>query len=128
MLKRKFLKATATIMVVCTLVLVNAGFVLGEVESALIRSEIRINGVDCEITQQLIINANNGELTATPHSILCIFGHSVSTGIARDVQCRVWATAPRCLERVFYVYFCTHSDCDWLTYTLRSEARISCCQ
>lgn len=131
MKKRAFLKVVACFVAATMFVLVGGGFTFSDVNKCRFvledDAEIIFEGIDCEYTEQAIIATLNGEVLITPNNILCIFGHSISTGTARVIDHRWWAAAPRCRSTLFDVQYCTRSNCDWMVMTQRSQSRISCC-
>jgi hypothetical protein len=133
MKKRAFLKVVASFMALTMFVLVGGGFTFSDVNGTLEKdtccyeTDIVLEGIDCEETEQLIIALLNGEEFVSPRSIFCIFGHSISTGTAIVTDHRFWAEAPRCRETRFRVEHCTRSSCNWMTMTQTTQSRIRCC-
>jgi len=135
MKKRAFLKVVACFMAVCMSVLMFGGFTFSDrnvssdepIAGCCGESEIIFDDIDCEETMQLIIATLNGEILITPNSILCIFGHSISTGTARVIDHRVWTAAPRCRETTYRVQHCTRSGCNHMVLTQLTQFRIHCC-
>jgi hypothetical protein len=106
-------------------ILTGSGFVITRTEESF--TKVVVEGVDDISKVQLIIDTINGKEIITPRNVLCIFGHSTSRGTAYGYNCKVYATAPRCVKITYAVTYCTRSSCDYVTYTQTGSARISCC-
>jgi hypothetical protein len=126
-MKKAFLKSLAAFVVATTFVLIGGGFTMGNTEISEVFTEIVVEGVECCQKEQLIISTLSDEEIMSTMSILCIFGHSMSTGTVIEINHRFWASAPRCRERIHRVNFCTRNNCNHMVTTLVGESRISCC-
>jgi hypothetical protein len=126
-MKRAFLRSVAALMVSCMFVLTFGGFTTREVAKSESNTEIIVDGVECCEKEKQIIAALSGEELMSPMSILCLFGHSMATGTAIEINHRFWATSPRCRETTYRVNYCTRSSCNHIVYTQLSQRAITCC-
>ena len=85
--------------------------------------------IPSEIVAQ-IVNPSFGLKTsdntdAVFHSIWCIFGHSISTGVIITTHHRAYTANPRCRETWTHVEFCNR--CSHFVVVRETSMRISCC-
>jgi hypothetical protein len=126
--KRIVLRALTSLMAVCLTVLSVGAVSVGEnFIFEYDQKEIVVSGNIDEQKAQMIAFTLNGEISITPYSILCIFGHSISQGTATETTHRQYATAPRCLRKTYRVDYCTRSSCNHAVYTLTAQSAIFCC-
>ena len=132
-MKRAILRTLACFMAISMFVLVVGGFTfadtdkIGELLVSGYETDIVVEDIDCEYTEQAIIDILNGEVLITPNSIFCLFGHNISTGTALVTEHRVWSSSPRCRRTTYRVEHCTRSSCNYMTMTQTTQVRITCC-
>ena len=64
--------------------------------------------------------------TEPSRNLLCIFGHSKTTGKITITDHNYYSTAPKCRQTISYVEYCTRSGCDYFTTLSQSVSRITC--
>jgi hypothetical protein len=124
-MQKLFLRSLAAFTVACMVVLTFGGFSANKTDAVF--TEVVVEGIDCCQKEQMIISTLSDEEIMSTMSILCIFGHSMSTGTAIEINHRFWSASPRCRERIHRVNFCTRNNCNHMVTTLVGESRISCC-
>lgn len=67
----------------------------------------------------------SGEMV-TQNSILCIFGHSITSGTLTQLYHNYYTISPKCKEVTSDIDFCTRSSCDYFTVKRSDESRTGC--
>lgn len=66
------------------------------------------------------------DITVVPYNLLCIFGHSKTTGAVKTTEHNYYTAAPKCKITYTDVEYCTRSGCDYFVVTGESTSRTSC--
>ena len=66
------------------------------------------------------------DVTKTPRNILCIFGHSTTTGTITTIEHNYYSTAPKCKETNTRVEYCNRSSCDYFLTKEQYISRVGC--
>ncbi len=89
--------------------------------------EINADGLTYDQAQQIADRIFYGETDTSTYGILCIFGHSLDTTIAAQIQHKYYDASPRCVRKTYQVEYCTRSSCTYSNATLINSLRVSCC-
>ena len=98
---------------------------LGSVSNAVGEKEIVLHGDFDAQKAQSIADKMNGEMISETYSLLCIFGHNLAYGTGIEIFHRYYPTAPRCLERIYKIEYCTR--CNYSNGSLIKQSAIFCC-
>lgn len=81
--------------------------------------------IDEALKKRITASFTGEEPEVQPLSILCIFGHNLSTHQAASISHKVYAAAPRCQQNTYLITAC--SRCDYLEREWLNSIRIHCC-
>lgn len=66
------------------------------------------------------------DIRVAPYNLLCIFGHSKTTGAVITTEHNYYTANPKCKVTNTYVEYCTRSGCDYFVVTGESTSRTGC--
>ncbi|MCL2071315.1 MAG: hypothetical protein FWH07_03665 [Oscillospiraceae bacterium] len=130
MIFRKILLKTIAIFMAVCMVVSLGGIASSESERRVpgFKTEIVFEDDVCREKAELITAVINGEESASPRSIVCLFaGHTTTTTTVYATTHNYYTTSPKCREQIYRIIYCTRSGCSYNTGSIIADLRIHCC-
>lgn len=79
------------------------------------------------IADYLADEINNTYDEVSPCGIACLFGHSIKTTTAKEINHNAYSSSPKCSVKEYTVKYCTRSSCDYINKELVQSYRTASC-